>query len=232
VPLVALMAGLLFATSASAARGTDLRAGAVSDLGTLVEQNSARIHAQQSQLSALQASVNHGTANVARADADVAAAEQRAAPLLDPAGLVAEGGPGLEVQLNDAPDLASAGNDADLNALVVHQSDVQAVVNALWTGGAEAMSIMDHRIINTSAVRCVGNTLLLDGQVYSPPFIIKAIGPASRMRTALNRSPGVLLFAQAAKYLGLGYTVTADSALTIPAYTGVIGLTYAKELPQ
>jgi len=34
------------------------------------------------------------------------------------------------------------------------------VVNALWAGGAEAMTIMGVRVISTSAVRCVGNTLL------------------------------------------------------------------------
>ena len=54
--------------------------------------------------------------------------------------------------------------------IVVHQQDVQAVVNALWSGGAEAMMVMDQRLISTSAVRCVGNTLILQGRVYSPPF--------------------------------------------------------------
>ena len=43
---------------------------------------------------------------------------------------------------------------------------MQAVVNALWAGGAEAMSIMNVRVLATSAVRCVGNTLLLHGRVY------------------------------------------------------------------
>ena len=36
--------------------------------------------------------------------------------------------------------------------------------------------IQDQRIIATSAVQCVGNTLLLQGRVYSPPYVIKAIG--------------------------------------------------------
>ena len=53
--------------------------------------------------------------------------------------------------------------------LVVHQQDIQGVVNALWAGGAEAMTLMGQRVIATTAVRCVGNTLLLHGAVYSPP---------------------------------------------------------------
>ena len=52
--------------------------------------------------------------------------------------------------------------------LVVHQQDVQSVVNALWAGGAEAMMIMDQRVVNTSAVRCIGNTLLLQGRRTRP----------------------------------------------------------------
>ena len=67
--------------------------------------------------------------------------------------------------------------------LVVHQQDVQAVVNALWRGGADGVQVMDQRLIATSAVRCVGNTLILQGRVYSPPFTVTAVGdprPAQR----------------------------------------------------
>ena len=38
---------------------------------------------------------------------------------------------------------------------MVHQQDIQAVVNALWAGGADALQIMDQRVISTSAVRMV-----------------------------------------------------------------------------
>ncbi len=82
----------------------------------------------------------------------------------------------------------------DANQLVVHQSDLQAVVNALWAGGAEAMTIAGQRVIATSAVRCVGNTLLLNGEVFSPPFRVAAIGPYGHNADALDRSPGVHLF--------------------------------------
>lgn len=231
VPVVALATGLLFATSASTARGTDLRATQITDLASVVQGKSDRIAEAQQQIAQLQAAVNEGTVRAATADQVVAQAQQRALPMEAPAGLTHVHGPGLRVVLNDAPDVADAKDD-ELNALIVHQSDVQAVVNALWSGGAEAMTIMGQRVIATSAVRCVGNTLLFNGEVYSPPFTIEAIGPADRMRSALNRSPGVLLFAQAAKYLGLGYSVDGAPDITAPAYTGVISLTYAEDLPR
>lgn len=228
MPIVAVLAGALFAVSAKTAQGTDLRAGLQSDLRHLVKERSERIAALQEQVADLQAALDGATATAAQANVDVADATARARPLIEPAGLTALTGPGLVVTLDDAPGLPSGAPTDDLNALVVHQSDVQATVNALWAGGAEAISVMDQRLVETSAVRCVGNTLLLGGRVYSPPFVIKAIGPPDGMRSALNRSPGVLLFVQAAKYLGLGYTVAAPKSVTVPAYTGPVGLTYAE----
>lgn len=64
------------------------------------------------------------------------------------------------------PTVASPGRLPD--DLVVHQQDIQAVLNALWSAGAEAVQMQDQRISATSAPRCVGNTLLLDGRTYSP----------------------------------------------------------------
>jgi uncharacterized protein YlxW (UPF0749 family) len=110
----------------------------------------------------------------------------------------------------------------------VHQSDLQAVVNALWAGGAEAMTIAGQRVIATSAVRCVGNTLLLNGEVFSPPFRVAAIGPSATMLKTLASSPGVKLFREAAEFYGLGYTVGRQGRLELPAYTGSITLSYAK----
>src|SRR6185437_12861986 len=112
------------------------------------------------------------------------------------AGLTALRGPGLTVRLDDAPRRADGSRPAGARPddLVVHQQDVQAVVNALWAGGAEAMTLMGVRVIATSAVRCVGNTLLLDGQVYSPPFEIAAIGDQVRLQRSLDDTEGVALF--------------------------------------
>jgi uncharacterized protein YlxW (UPF0749 family) len=109
----------------------------------------------------------------------------------------------------------------------VHQQDVQAVVNALWAGGAEAMMLQDQRVISTSAVRCVGNTLILQGRVYSPPYTVTVIGDTTRMREALNRSPEVTIYREYVDALGLGYDVVGHRTTTLPAYDGNIDLTHA-----
>jgi uncharacterized protein YlxW (UPF0749 family) len=114
--------------------------------------------------------------------------------------------------------------------VVVHQQDVQAVVNALWAGGAEAMQIMDQRVVSTSAVRCVGNTLILQGRVYSPPYEITAIGDPERLAQALDDSPGVGVYRYYADTYGLVYQTSAHTRTRMAGYDGALELMHAKVL--
>ncbi len=230
VPVACAGAGLLFAASAQTARGTDLRSPQSANLADLVRTAEGQVATLSNQLATLQNSVTGQTNAAGRQNSAVAGAQQLADTLLLPAGLTPVTGPGIRVVLDDAHGTraAAAGQNIDPNQLVVHQSDLQAVVNALWAGGAESMTVAGQRIIATSAVRCVGNTLLLNGRVFSPPFEVAAIGPFGTMRSAMDRSPGVALYRQAANYYGLGYTVEQAAALQLPAYAGSISLAYAK----
>jgi uncharacterized protein YlxW (UPF0749 family) len=231
VPVVCLVAGFGFAASARDSRGTDLRPPGTANLRDLVTSAEARVRGLDAQYASLRRQVTAATRVIGRGDGAVARLQASAAPLREPGGLTALHGPGLVVVLDDATASAAAAATAsgvDPNQLVVHQSDLQAVVNALWAGGAEAMTIAGQRVIATSAVRCVGNTLLLNGEVFSPPFRVAAIGPQRTMTSALGQSPGVKLFEQAAGYYGLGFTV-GPTDVAVPAYTGSIALQYARE---
>jgi uncharacterized protein YlxW (UPF0749 family) len=230
VPLIALAAGLLFTTSATTADGTALRDDRRPQLAQLISDKRVRLDAREKTEARLRAEVDQETARLAQTDQPVKQEHQAAEALRAPAGFTTVHGPGLTVTLNDSP---RRGNDFGPNApgnddLVVHQGDVQAVVNALWAGGAEAMSIMDVRVISTSAVRCVGNTLLLHGQVFSPPFKITAIGEPTGMHRALESSDGVQQFRDAVADFGLGYTETPEGNVTVRAYDGSSDLRSAR----
>jgi uncharacterized protein YlxW (UPF0749 family) len=118
--------------------------------------------------------------------------------------------------------------DASPDDLVVHQQDIQAVLNALWSGGAEAVQMQDQRIIATSAPRCVGNTLLLNGRTYSPPYTVTAIGDVGRMQAALAAAPLVTLYKQYVVRFGLGYTEDPRPDVQVAGYNGPMTLHYAK----
>lgn len=74
----------------------------------------------------------------------------------------------------------------------------------------------------TSAVRCIGNTLLLQPRTYSPPLVITAIGNPAIMRAALDRQPGVQLLQQYVQRYQLGFAVRILDDVTLPGYDGLM----------
>ena len=221
VPVTALVAGLLFATSAATAQGTDLRSDRRLQLTELIARERAAVERQEDRAAEHRREVEERSVAAAARDSRVAAA-QPGRELEVAAGLVAARGPGVTVSLDDAPRQPGRPElSADPDDLVVHQQDVQAVVNALWAGGAEAMTLMGQRIISTSAVQCVGNTVILHGQVYSPPFVVTAVGDPSELRGSLDADPGVAFFKTFVERFGLGYAVSTQDDVTLPAYDGL-----------
>jgi uncharacterized protein YlxW (UPF0749 family) len=229
-PVVLLLAGLLFTTTATTANGTELRNDRRPELSGLITERKRQVDEAKTRASALRAQNEAQARREAGSDQRVADQRARGDAVLGAAGLTALHGSGLTVRLDDAPRRQDGGRPpgARPDDLVVHQQDVQAVVNALWAGGAEAMTIMGVRVISTSAVRCVGNTLLLDGRVYSPPFEITAIGDPARMQKALDGAEGVRLFRDAVASFGLGYQMKVETDVTVPAYDGSTTLRSAR----
>jgi uncharacterized protein YlxW (UPF0749 family) len=229
VPVVALAAGLLFATSSQAAQGSDLRAGDVTELSTLIAERNQVITDQEAQLRELQAQAQALTDQAAGRDGAVAAAQAAGEGGALSAGLVALAGRGVEITLDDAPRRpdGSLPMGARPDDVVIHQSDVQAVVNAVWAAGADGVAIMDQRLIATSAVRCVGNVLLLHGRTWSPPFVVTAIGDPVAIRAQLDLSPQVAVFEQAVEDYGLTFAVRDRAEVVVPAYTGSLDMDYA-----
>ncbi|GAB2938367.1 DUF881 domain-containing protein [Micromonospora polyrhachis] len=232
VPLIAFAAGLLFTATATTAGGTALREDRRPQLAQLIQDRQAQLANSQARANTLRDHVEEQTSALAGSDLPIAEQRDRAKSNHQTVGLTALTGPGITVELNDAPRQGSdeLPEGATNDDLVVHQSDVQAVVNALWAGGAEAMSIMDVRVLTTSAVRCVGNTLLLHGRVYSPPFKITAIGDPAAMQRALAASQGVQLFRDAVEHYQLGYRETV-STMKVPAFEGSTAL-HSAQVPQ
>ena len=225
--IVLVLAGFLFTTSAHTARGTQLRSEQA-DLADLVRREQREYAERERRAAVVEAEVRRRTEEAAAGSAAVRQLQERAGALAGPAGLEPVRGPGLTVALDDAPRDSAVPADALPDDLVVHQQDVQAVVNALWAGGAEAMTLQDQRVISTSAVRCVGNTLILQGRVYSPPYTVTAVGDVAGMRRALDASPEVALYREYVRAVRLGWDVRERAEVLLPAFEGSPGLRYAR----
>ncbi len=225
-----VLAGALFVTSGLDSDGLDLRASSVTDLDTVVRQQRERTDALQREVAAL----NREVTKLGKAvdDAEVSDLQAQVAALKGPAGFEAVRGPALTVVLEDAPkdEINAAVEKGEITAdnLVVHQQDIQAVVNALWLGGAEAMTVQKQRVISTTGIKCVGNTVILHGVPYAPPYEITAIGDVEALQTALDSSAYIDGYKTYVVAYNLGYEVSTTPDVRMPAYAGSGDLRYAE----
>lgn len=219
--------GFLFAASANTAAGTNLRSD-TQGLKDVVGERAALVDARQKQVTTLQDDV----AGLSRQQEGTAAARAQGAvdQLSAPVGLLPLTGPGVTVSLSDAPQKGN--EEANPDDLVVHQQDLQAVVNAMWRGGAQGVQVMDQRLINTSAVRCVGNTLILQGRVYSPPFVVTAVGDQARIERELESDDYLRGYRAAVEFFGLGYEQTRAATVTLPGFDGPVNMNLATPISR
>ena len=228
----ALLMGLVgfgFSANALAAQGTDLRSQRVQDLKSLVlaradDAVQAEADVRRLQQEVDEVAVEFSTPQLRRLREEIGALRSKT-------GLRALTGPGLIVTLDDAP-RSAVSEDPDIGAdwLIVHQEDLEAVINSLWRGGAEGITVMGQRIINTSAVRCVGSTVLVNGKVFSPPFVIEAVGDPKALREALDLDVSVGYFEAVASTFGLTYDVRQAANLYLDPYRGGLSAQYAGPL--
>ena len=227
VPVVCLAAGLLLSATHGVSAGGEIRRGDAPRLVDMVRRTQSSVDqltARRDELDSSIAAIHGRSAGTA-----LSAMQRRAAELSRSAGLAAQHGPGLVVTLTDAQRDANGRfpRDAAPDDLVVHQQDIQGVLNALWSAGAEAIQMQDQRIVATSAPRCVGNTLLLAGHTYSPPYVLTAIGDAAAMQAALAAAPTVVLYRQYVLRFGLGYSERVEPDVRVAAAEGPDRLRYA-----
>ncbi|MET7601158.1 DUF881 domain-containing protein [Streptomyces avermitilis] len=224
------LAGLIFFTSFNTAKGTNIRTDAsMLKLSDLIQERSHKNGRLDESNAALRDDVE---ALARRGGGSTKAEEEKLAALEKSAGTQKVKGKAVTVTLNDAPPNATAKlpgyPEPQPDYLVIHQQDLQAVVNALWQGGAEGIKVMDQRLISTSAVRCVGNTLILQGRVYSPPYKITAIGDPDKLQESLAASQAIQNYMVYVNVYGLGWKVTEDGPVTLPGYSGTVDLHYAQ----
>jgi len=230
VPIVCVLAGLLLSTTHGVSGGDEIRRSDSPRLVDLVREASAGVDRLSTRRDEMAATLDNHHGGSPGADAALAAITHRSDILAEQAGLDPIRGPGLVITLNDAQRDADGRYpiDAAPDDLVVHQQDISAVLNALWSAGAEGIQMQDQRIIATSAPLCVGNTLLLNGRTYSPPYVISAVGNVDAMQAALAAAPLVTLYKQYVLRFQLGYTEQAHDQLELVGHTAPVRMRYAK----
>jgi uncharacterized protein YlxW (UPF0749 family) len=224
VALAAGLLGFLAVQAASQPRVAPARGIRRLELVDLIVQQDRRIRDLRSQVRMLRRDLSEASSS-APGTAEIRGLRAEVEGLDGLAGGGGLTGPGVTLTLDDSGLARSPSGDP--NDLVIHERDIQTVVNALWAAGAEAVAVAGQRLTSASAVRCAGNTLLLHGSVHSPPYEIVAIGDPEALRESLGARPGMDRLLAAARSFGLRYVVQAGN-VRIPARTEMPELAAAR----
>jgi uncharacterized protein YlxW (UPF0749 family) len=131
-------------------------------------------------------------------------------------------GPGLRVTLGDA---GSGNGDSR-----VQDRQLQDVVNALWSAGAEAIAVNGQRLSAQSAIRQAGDAILVDFRPLVSPYIVTAIGPPVDIETKFGASGTASRMRGLAQLYGLRFDYARAGRLTLPAAPDAT-LHYARPVP-
>ncbi len=221
------LSGILFAVSAVNSDGNDLRPGRYTDLASLVSTESAEVTRLKTEVAELATEVDRLSEAVN--DKRVTRLQNEAAALRVPAGLEPVTGPGITVTLSDAPEDVINSSSRNLNLLVVHQQDIQAVVNAMWRGGAVGISVQDQRLVSTTGIKCEGNAVQLDGVPFAQPYVITAVGDQVELLRAIEEDSFLATYREQALLpdIAVGWNLESHVEITVPGYTGLTVMNYA-----
>ena len=144
------------------------------------------------------------------------------------AGLTGVRGSGVVVDLADAESVP-AGQDPTSG--IIHDFDVRSVVNALFARGAEAVSVNGERVVATTAIRCAGNTILVNSNRLGNPYLIQAVGDPEDLEEGLLADVDVgPLFEAFPAYYGLIAKISREAEVEVPAYRGSLRADHAVAL--
>ena len=136
-------------------------------------------------------------------------------------------GEGIIVTLDDS-DMAVSDN-ISTESILIHDTDLRAIVNELSAAGAEAISINGQRIIATTAIRCVGPVIQVNGVKVAAPFTVKAIGNAKYLESALNIKGGIV---DSFEIYGIKINISREKSITIPKYDGKLSFSKASVVEE
>lgn len=140
--------------------------------------------------------------------------------LKEKSGLTEVKGEGIEITLDDSP-------RADPTAAsIAHAADLRDLINVLWGAGAKAVTVNDERIVATTSIDSVINTVMINNTKLAIPFTIRAIGDKDRMVKTLSRDGEIKNIYRRVDTEGLIFTLNPSRHLEVPAFSSSFNFEY------
>ena len=139
-------------------------------------------------------------------------------------GLTDVTGPGIVITAKDG---APSGATDNMSLFLIHDADLREIVAELWNAGAQAISINDQRIVNSTCIMCAGNIISINNEKVNSPFVIKAIGNQESLY-GIDRPGGYIQYMKAYTSVDLK---KADS-VEITKFEGAISQKYITQVKE
>jgi uncharacterized protein YlxW (UPF0749 family) len=211
---------VILATATATARRAD--APHRSDLVGLINTRKRQVNGLDAAVRTLRAEVDRAQRSAGQLSDD----ERDQAGVVDHLSLVAGTTPvfgaALVVRLSDSTRQPSDPTQA--SAYQIHDIDLQLIVNALFSAGAQAIALNGNRLVATTPIRAAGVTIVVNFRPLTPPYVIEAIG-ADRAR--FEATDIASRFRQWTSAYGLGFSVHHSNKAVLPAYVGRVAITTA-----
>lgn len=140
-------------------------------------------------------------------------------------GLESIRGKGVEISLSDGA-FVNRESSESISQSLIHASDLRDIVNVLRTAKAEGISINDQRVIASTPITSVGNTILVNNFHLLPPFTVSAVGDQELLTQRLNDPTSLPDLQKRSSELKIQFVTELKEGVNIPIYNGNLSTKY------
>lgn len=140
-------------------------------------------------------------------------------------GLTELKGSGFKIELDDSL-FIDRDNIGPEEAGIVFAADIRDIVNLLRAHNVEGIAINDQRVIATTPITSVGNTVLVNNSNLTPPFTITTIGDYGSFMMRLTEAGTLSDLQKRIKDNGIQFSVDPMNHVILPIYNGQFRLKY------
>ncbi len=209
VVVVALFGLLIAVAAVQTSRDAGVEDAGRAGLISRIEAQRDAVAARQQLVADLRARTVAAETALSELTQDATALDSRVSRLRSLSGLGAVTGPGVRVVLDERE---AASPDQRLR-----DTDLALLVNALWSAGAEAISVNGQRLTALSAIRTSGSAVEINDVGIAPPFTVLATGNTATLQSRFYDSASGLALDDLARRYGFTLTMDNEDRLRLPA---------------
>jgi len=144
------------------------------------------------------------------------------AVLKDKTGLTELRGKGMVITLDDSAQFPASSNS------IAHAADMRDLVNFLWTQGVSGIAINNERIVASTSIDCIVNTVMINNTKMTTPFVMSVVSDNKDLKGYIEKNDNLTSIWQRVKNEGLKFAIIESDNIILPVYKGSLVVDYAQ----